>query len=221
MNYKAIIFDMDGTLLNTIEDITDSANHIMEQFHMPTRTVEEVKHFVGNGAVRLMEQMVPDGQNNPLFKEVLDAYSAYYLEHCNIKTGPYTGILDLLKELKKRGYLMAVVSNKSMDGVKELVKQYFADYITVSVGVTPTLQRKPAPDQCIEAMRLLGVSKEDCIYIGDSEVDHMTAKNTGIPCISCLWGFRTKEELLKAGAEGNIFVNEPMEVIGVIGDVSF
>ena len=216
MKYKAVIFDMDGTLLNTIEDLTDSVNYIMKKYDMPQKTLYEVMHSVGNSAVRLMELVIPGGKENPLFDQVLEDYKAYYFEHCNIKTGPYPHIIDLLKELKNRGYKIAIVSNKSMGAVKELTNIYFGDYADAAVGVTDKLNRKPAPDECFEAMRLLGVNKEDCIYVGDSEVDHKTAVNTGIPCISCLWGFRTKEELLAVGAENNYFVNDPLEILDIL-----
>ncbi len=216
MKYTTVIFDMDGTVLNTIEDITDSVNHIMKQYDMPVYTIDQVKHFVGNGAVRLMEHAIPGAHDNPLFDEVLKAYEEYYLEHCNIKTGPYKNITALLAELKKRGYKLAIVSNKGMDAVKELNQKYYGEYVKVAVGVTDKLQRKPAPDECLEAMKQLGSTKEECIYVGDSEVDHKTALNTGIPCISCLWGFRTKEELLEAGAGNNYFVNDPMEILDIL-----
>ena len=216
MKYKAVIFDMDGTILNTIEDLTDSVNYIMRKYDFPEKTLNEVMHSVGNSAVRLMELVIPDGKENPLFETVLEDYKAYYFDHCNIKTGPYPHIIDLMKELKIRGYKIAIVSNKSMGAVQELKKIYFDDYADAAVGVTDTLNRKPAPDECLEAMKLLGVSKEECIYVGDSEVDHKTAVNTGIPCISCLWGFRTKEELMAAGAEGNYFVNDPLEILDIL-----
>lgn len=216
MKYKAVIFDMDGTLLNTIEDLTDSVNYIMGKYDFPVRTVDEVRHFVGNGAEKLMEKVVPNAHENPLFDKVLEDYKAYYFDHCNIKTGPYKHILELLKALSEDGFKIAIVSNKSMSAVCELKDLYFKDYVQAAVGVTKELRRKPFPDECFEAMRLLGVSKEDCIYVGDSEVDYKTAVNTGLTCISCLWGFRTKEELIAAGAKDNIYVNDPMEVLEIV-----
>ncbi len=216
MKYKAVIFDMDGTLLNSIEDIMDSVNYILEKYGYPQRTLNEVMHMVGSGHKKLFERALPDGLDNPQFDKILEDYNAYYFDHCNIKTGPYEHILDLLKELKTRGYKLAIVSNKSMDAICELKDQYFKEYVDVAIGVTDKLKRKPAPDECIEAMKLLGVAKEDCIYVGDSDVDHLTAVNTGLPCISCLWGFRTREELLAAGAEGNYFVSDPMEILDIV-----
>ncbi len=216
MNCKAVIFDMDGTLLNTVEDLADSVNYVMNQYGFPTKTVDEVKHCVGSGAAVFIGRVIPDGKNNEKFNEILKSYKAYYLDHCNIKTGPYEHIIDLLAELKNRGYKIAIVSNKSMGAVKELSDLYFKDYVDVAIGVEEGLQRKPAPDECLAAIRELRVSKDDCIYVGDSEIDHLTAINTGIKCISCLWGFRTREELLAAGAEGNFFVEDPMEILDIL-----
>ena len=216
MNIKAVLFDMDGTLLNTIEDITDAVNHTLLKFGYAQRTLDEVKHMVGSGAVKLMERALPEGKETPDFETILKDYCDYYFENCNIKTGPYDHITDLLKELKNRGYKIAIVSNKPMDAIQELKKQYFDDCIDVAIGVTDKLRRKPYPDQCLEAMKLLNVSKEDCIYVGDSDIDHQTAVNTGIPCISCLWGFRTKEELLAAGAGNNFFVEDPLEILEIV-----
>ncbi|MCR5558221.1 MAG: HAD family hydrolase [Butyrivibrio sp.] len=215
-NYKAVIFDMDGTLLNSIEDLTDSINFILDKHKLPTRTINEVMHMVGSGAAKLVERAIPLGRDNPKFQDILDDYKAYYFDHCNIKTGPYTNIIELLKELKARGYKMAIVSNKSMKAIQELKNQYFNDYIDVAVGVTEDVKRKPAPDECYVAIQEMGVNKEDCIYVGDSDVDHLTAVNTGLPCISCLWGFRTKEELLAAGAENNYFVEDPLEILNIV-----
>ncbi len=216
MKINTVIFDMDGTVLNTLEDITDSVNVILERHGFPERTIDEIRHFVGNGAVVLMERALPHGKETPDFEAILEEYKVYYEEHCNIKTGPYKGIKELMAALSERGYKMAIVSNKPMGAVKELNKIYFGDYIDVAIGVTDTLRRKPYPDECLEAMKLLGSSADECIYVGDSEVDHKTAVNTGLRCISCLWGFRTKEELVAAGAGDNFFVEDPMEIVGIL-----
>ncbi len=216
MKYKAVIFDMDGTVLNTIEDITDSVNVIMEANGLPLRTVDEVRHFVGNGARVLMGKAIPQGDEHPEFDRILKDYEAYYEEHCNIKTGPYEHILDLLKALSQKGYKIAIVSNKPMGAVKELNKVYFGDYVRVAIGVTPELRRKPYPDECFAAMKDLGVSPDECVYIGDSDVDYKTAVNTGIDCISCLWGFRTKDELIAAGVKDVSFVSDPLEVLELV-----
>ncbi len=216
MRYKAVIFDMDGTVLNTIEDITDSVNVILERYELPLRTVDEVRHFVGNGARVLMSKAIPEGEEHPLFDEILKEYEAYYEKHCNIKTGPYHHIPELLKELSDRGYKLAIVSNKPMGAVQELNKIYFEEHVSVAIGVTDKLRRKPYPDECLYAMDELGVDKEDCIYVGDSDVDFKTAQNTGIKCISCLWGFRTLDELIAAGVHDNYFVKDPLEILDLV-----
>ncbi len=216
MKYKAVIFDMDGTVLNTIEDITDSVNVILDRYGIPLRSVDEVRHFVGNGARVLMNKAIPEGEEHPQFEKILGDYEAYYQEHCNIKTGPYHHIPELLKELSDRGYKLAIVSNKPMGAVRELNKIYFGEYVKVAIGVTKELRRKPYPDECILAMEEMGVEKSDCIYVGDSDVDYKTAVNTGIGCISCLWGFRTKAELDSAGVASDYYVSDPMEILEII-----
>ncbi|MCR5402414.1 MAG: HAD-IA family hydrolase [Butyrivibrio sp.] len=216
MSYTTVIFDMDGTLLNTLDDITDSVNAILTKHDLPVRTIDEVRHMVGNGAVYLMERAVLGGKLNPDFDRILEEYKIYYEEHCNIKTGPYTHIPELLKELKERGYRLAIVSNKPMGAVEELNKIYFGEYVDVAIGVTDSMRRKPYPDECIAAMEKLGSTKEETVYVGDSEVDHMTAMNSSLKCISCLWGFRTKDELVAAGAGENAFVTDPMEILDIL-----
>ena len=216
MKCNTIIFDLDGTLLNTLEDLMDSVNYALSQYGMPERELEEIRHFVGNGVERLMELSVPEGKNNPVFQETFTCFKEHYLIHCNDKTGPYPHIMDLLKALHDKGYNMAIVSNKYMNAVKELNELYFSRFIKVAIGESAGIRKKPAPDTVEEAIRQLGVSKDSCVYVGDSEVDHMTAVNSGLRCISCLWGFRTKEELIKAGAGNNIFVTDPMQILEVI-----
>ena len=211
-----VIFDMDGTLLNTLDDITDSVNAILAENDLPPRTIDEIRHMVGNGAVYLMERAVEGGASHPEFDRILEDYKAYYEKHCNIKTGPYRNIMELLKTLKDRGYKMAIVSNKPMGAVKELTRIYFGDFVDVSIGTSDSMRRKPYPDECIEAMKELGSTREETVYVGDSEVDHKTAINSGLKCISCLWGFRTKEELIEAGAGENVFVNDPLEIMDVL-----
>ncbi len=208
--YKAVIFDLDGTLLNTLEDLRDSVNYALNKYGMPERSLEEIRRFVGNGVERLMVLAVPEGKENPLFNQAFSDFKAHYLIHCNDKTGPYDGIMELLARLSEEGYLLAIVSNKYMNAVQELKDMYFGDYVKVAIGEQTGIRKKPAPDTVLEAMRELNVAKEDCIYVGDSEVDIQTARNTGIPCISVAWGFRTRQEQEEAG--GNIFVSDPMEI---------
>ena len=213
MKYDTVIFDMDGTLLNTLEDITDSVNVILDRYGLPQRSIDEVRHMVGNGAVYLMERAVRDGKDDERFDEILRDYQDYYEKHCNIKTGPYRHIPELLQKLSDMGIKLAIVSNKPMGAVRELNEIYFKDYVDVAIGVTDSLRRKPYPDECLEAMKQLGSTPETTVYVGDSEVDHKTALNSGLQCISCLWGFRTRQELIDAGAGGNIFVEDPLEII--------
>ncbi|MDC7294480.1 MULTISPECIES: HAD family hydrolase [unclassified Butyrivibrio] len=216
MKYSTIIFDMDGTLLDTIEDITDSLNYVMERNGLNSFSIDRVKHMVGSGSAVLIERALEGGRENPDFDRILSEYSEYYEAHCNIKTGPYHHIPELLQALKNKGYKLAIVSNKPMAAVEELRKAYFDDFVEVAIGVTDKLRRKPYPDECLFAMEELHSSKEECIYVGDSEIDHQTAVNTGLKCISCLWGFRTKQELLDAGAGDNYFVNDPLEILDII-----
>ena len=208
--YKTVIFDLDGTLLDTLEDLTDAVNYALEAYKMPLRTIEEVRNFVGNGVRKLMLQAVPDGEKNPSFEEIFSLFKEYYGEHCNDKTGLYKGILELMEELRKQGYVMGIVSNKIDSAVKELNSMYFADYIQVAIGEKEGVQRKPAPDTVFAALQELDMEKETAIYIGDSEVDLATARNAGIPCISVLWGFREREFLEECGAD--MFAETPKDV---------
>lgn len=199
-NIKGVIFDLDGTLLDTLEDLTDAVNHVMSAFSLETKSIDQVRSFVGNGVVRLIELCVPGGDEHEQFSEVLTAFMAYYEAHCNHKTRPYDGVLALIDKLHREGVKLGIVSNKFDLAVKALNRQYFHDWIDFALGVTDALHRKPAPDMvyaCIEQMQL---KPEEVVYIGDSEVDLMTAQNAGVDCISVLWGFRSLEMLLEYGA---------------------
>ncbi len=212
--YKTIIFDLDGTLLDTLEDLKNSVNFALGNAGLKERSLEEVRKFVGNGVRRLMELAVPDGENNPDFSRILADFKEHYKVHCNDKTAPYPHIMELLAELKKRGYKMAIVSNKFYGAVQELKKLYFEDYISVAIGEKEGIRKKPAPDTVLEAMKELESKKEDTVYVGDSEVDIATAKNTGLDCIAVAWGFRTKEEQKRAG--GKIFADDPLDILGMV-----
>lgn len=174
--YKTYVFDLDGTLLNTINDLAASVNFALKEYGMPQHTVDEVRNFVGNGVKKLMERAVPDGLDNPLFEDAYATFKKHYLEHGLDTTKPYPGIVDLLRELKKRGKNIAVVSNKFYDATGELVRHFFGEYVKVAIGERENIRKKPAPDTVLEAFRLLGVDKEDAVYIGDSDVDVNTAK---------------------------------------------
>ena len=188
-----ILWDLDGTLLATLEDLADGVNYAMEQFGYPTRTLQEVRCFVGNGARRLIERAVPDGAD---VDAVLQVFRTYYDAHCQIKTKPYDGIMEALAQLGEK-YPMAVVSNKPDSAVKSLCAQYFPGLF--AMGESADCPRKPAPDMVFKAMNAIGV--ERCIYVGDSEVDVLTAKNAGVPCLSVLWGFRDREEIEAEGGK--------------------
>jgi phosphoglycolate phosphatase len=190
---SAILFDLDGTLLDTLEDLKDAVNYTLRSKGYPERTLEEVRCFVGNGARKLMELAVPAGAD---VEEALSDFRTYYNAHCQVKTRPYAGIEAVLDVLKKE-YPVAIVSNKPDSAVKTLCADYFPGLY--ALGEAADCPRKPAPHMVYKAMEELGV--QQCIYVGDSEVDVLTAKNAGVPCISVLWGFRNREELVQAGAD--------------------
>lgn len=210
--FDTYIFDLDGTLLSTLNDLAASTNYALRWARMPERTIEEIRMFVGNGVKLLMERAIPNGVNNPKFEETYAKFREHYLEHNLDTTSPYDGIPELLRELKRRGKKLAIVSNKFYAATQDLAKHFFPDTIKVAIGERETIRKKPAPDTVLEALRQLGASKEGAVYIGDSDVDIMTAKNCGLPCISVLWGFRDKDFLIQHG--GTIFVNKPSEILG-------
>ena len=197
---EAVIFDLDGTLLNTLEDLCDAVNVALKTNDMPERTLEEVRQFVGNGVRTLMVRAVPDGEDNPLFEKTFSDFKEYYEVHCKDKTGPYRGIIELMEVLHSREIKMAIVSNKIDSAVKELNDFYFSEYTEVAIGEMEGVARKPAPDTALKALKELDVPAERAIYVGDSDVDIQTAKNAGIECVSVTWGFRDRTFLLEHGA---------------------
>ena len=210
-DFETYIFDLDGTLLSTLDDLVASTNYALRWAGMPERTVEEVRMFVGNGVKLLMERAIPNGINNPKFQETYAKFREHYMEHNLDTTCPYEGIPELLRELKRRGKKLAIVSNKFYAATQELAKHFFPDTIEVAIGERDSIRKKPAPDTVLEALKQLGASKDNAVYIGDSDVDIMTAKNCDLPCISVLWGFRDKDYLIKHG--GTIFVDKPSEIL--------
>ncbi len=210
-DFKTYIFDLDGTLLSTLNDLASSTNYALRWAGMPERTIEEVRMFVGNGVKLLMERAIPEGVNNPKFEETYAKFREHYMEHNLDTTRPYDGVPELLHELKQRGKHLAIVSNKFYAATQDLAKHFFPDTIEVAIGERENIRKKPAPDTVLEALRQLNVSKEDAVYIGDSDVDIMTAKNCGLPCISVLWGFRDKDFLIEHG--GSLFVEKPIEIL--------
>lgn len=212
--YKAVIFDLDGTLLNTLEDLTDAVNHVMRQFNYPEHTIEEIRSFVGNGIKLLIERSLPDGKDNPEFDKVFSEFKSYYTSHCQIKTRPYDGIMELISSLKEQGYKLAIVSNKNQSAVTELNNIYFSDYISTAIGEKEGVRKKPAPDTVIKALNELGISSDDAVYVGDSDVDRETAKNSDMDCISVTWGFRDRKllESLKPYA----IIDKPDELLNYV-----
>lgn len=189
-----ILFDLDGTLLDTLDDLTDATNYVLSQFGCPLRTREEIRSFVGNGALRQMTLALPGTDKDPSLEALLAVYKPHYESHCQIKTAPYPGVLSALKAVAQM-YPVAIVSNKPDAAAKALCAQFFPGIY--ALGEIPGCPRKPAPDMVFQAMADLGV--DHCIYIGDSEVDVLTAKNANVPCVSVLWGFRSEAQLAAAG----------------------
>lgn len=212
--YETIIFDLDGTLLDTLDDLMDAVNYSLNQCGMPVRSREEIRQFVGNGIRVLMERAVPDGKENPQFERAFALFKEYYGVHCNDKTSLYPGVGEMLKELKHQGMHLAIVSNKADFAVKELQQIYFGGVIDVALGEREGVSRKPAPDMVECVRKELAVPKESCVYVGDSDVDVQTAKNAGIPCISVTWGFRDREFLMTHGA--TVFAEDARELLETI-----
>lgn len=210
---KTYIFDLDGTLLNTLDDLAAAVNHALYTHNMPERTIDEVRRFVGNGVRKLIERAVPEGTDAQTTECVLATFQEYYLEHSLDTTRPYDGIPAMLTTLRSRGCRLAVVSNKFDTATKALCRHFFPDTIEVAIGEHEAqgIRKKPAPDTVKEALRQLGVTTDGAVYIGDSDVDILTARNAGLPCISVLWGFRDREFLLGHGA--TTFAETPMEIV--------
>ena len=213
--YSTYIFDLDGTLLDTLGDLAASVNYALRICGMPEHSIEEVRGFVGNGVRLLMERAVPDGASNPRFDEAFSAFRQHYMAHSLDTTCPYDGIPEMLADLKAKGCHLAVVSNKFYAATQELCHHFFADTIDVAIGEHEAegIRKKPAPDTVFEALRQLGVGKENAVYVGDSDVDIQTARNSGLPCVSVLWGFRDRDFLIKNGAE--TFISAPLELLSV------
>ena len=199
MGYATYLFDMDGTLLDTLADLTAAVNHTLEQYGYPRRTIEQVRKGLGNGAVKLMAAMLPQGEETPGFADIMRDYRAWYQAHACVETCPYPGVPEMLKRLRQRGCKVAIVSNKPHGAACELAERFFPGVPTF--GESPETPRKPAPDMVFHALAALGAGKENAVYVGDSEVDVQTARNAGLPVIGVAWGFRGREALAAAGAE--------------------
>lgn len=217
--YNTYIFDLDGTLLDTLQDLAASVNYALSQHDMPTHSIDDIRRFVGNGVRMLMRRAVPDGEDNPQFEAAFATFRQHYMQHSLDTTRPYDGIPELIHELKARGCRMAVVSNKMMAATQELVRHFFPD-IPVAIGEHESagIRKKPAPDTVYAALDALGIprtilgnTRNIAVYVGDSDVDLATAHNSGLPCISVLWGFRDRDFLLAHGA--TTFVSHPLDIL--------
>lgn len=214
MKYRAVVFDLDGTLVNSVDDLTENVNLALKQVGYPERTVEEIKRFVGNGVEMLMIRALPKGTAKEEIDKCFLIFKGYYLSNMHNRTKPYEGIIELLTELKARGIKTAVVSNKLDQATKEMCNDYFGDLIGVAIGDNDQRQRKPAADNVLEALIQIGASQEDAIYVGDTKVDVETAKNSKLPVVGVTWGYRGREELLKA--EADYIIDMPMELLRFI-----
>ena len=197
MKYETILFDMDGTILNTLEDLKDAVNYVMRQNNEPEHSLEEIRTFVGNGMKKLMIRSIPGGEENPTFEKQFKEYQDYYPPHSKIKTKPYDGILEFMKECKARGVKLAVVSNKQQPAVTELADYYFENLFDAAIGDGEGRRVKPAPDAPFEAMKRIGANPKTTLYVGDSDVDAKTAENANLDCVLVTWGFRERELLEK------------------------
>ena len=211
---KAIVFDLDGTLLDTLADLAASTNYALRSCGMPEHSIDDVRRFVGNGVRMLMTRAVPDGESNPRFDEAFSVFRQHYMQHCLDTTCPYPGIMDALARLKERGMMLAIVSNKMQAATEELRQHFFSQYIDVAIGESAAIRKKPAPDTVNEALRLLGISHDEAIYVGDSDVDIDTARAAMMPCASVLWGFRDRQFLLNHGATR--LLSSPEELLSLV-----
>ncbi len=215
--YDTIIFDLDGTLLYTLEDLTISVNHALAGFTDVRRSLEEVRGFVGNGVRRLMIRSLPGGEENPCFEQAFAEFCRHYTVHCRDHTRPYSGIQELIQQLSRRGKKLGIVSNKPDREVKEMNEAFFGGMFGAALGEREGVRRKPAPDSLHEAMKELGSDPEHTLYVGDSEVDILTSANAGVDCLSVTWGFRTQEHLREAGATR--FIHAPGELLEVLSEL--
>lgn len=211
--YNTYIFDLDGTLLDTLTDLAASCNYALRTHGMPEHSVDDVRRFVGNGVRKLMERAIPNGVDNPDFEATFATFREHYMQHSLDTTHPYSGIPEVLTALKTHGCRLAVVSNKMMAATVELCRHFFPDTIEVAIGEHEAegIRKKPAPDTVFAALKELGVEKNGAVYVGDSDVDVQTAANSGLPCISVLWGFRDRDFLIQHGAK--TFISAPSELL--------
>lgn len=211
---KLVIFDLDGTLLYTLEDLMDSVNYSLEKYGYETKTLEEVSSGVGNGVEHLLRSMLPTGISEDDFKKCYMSFKEHYSEHCCDKTRPYDGVVETLRILKNRGVKIGIVSNKFQEAAEDVCQHYFKGLYDVVMGESETCRRKPAPDGINMICEQYEVEKDEAIFFGDSEVDIMTGDNAGVYCVSVLWGFRSREFLAKNGA--HLFIENPLDIADMI-----
>lgn len=215
---NTVIFDFDGTLLNTLEDLTDSVNHMMRMHNYPERTIDEIRSFIGNGIPTLIRRSVPSDIDESVAQECTKEMKEYYKTHAKIKTKPYNGIDELLSQLQKRKIKTAVVTNKAEPAAKLLCKEFFGDIFNVVIGDNGIDKLKPAPDNVFKAIKLLDSNNENILYVGDSDVDIITANNASLTSVGVLWGFRDRECLEKNGA--NYIIGQPLELLDIIDNLN-
>lgn len=213
MKYESYIFDLDGTLLNTLNDLAASCNFALRSYGLPEHSVDDIRRFVGNGVRLLMTRAIPGGESFEHFEECFACFRQHYLQHNLDTTAPYPGIMELIAQLNTNGKKIAVVSNKFYQATQDLVRYFFGEQIKVAIGERPDIHKKPAPDTVIEALRQLDMPSSTAVYIGDSDVDIDTARNCGMPCISVLWGFRDRDFLIEHGA--TTLVKSPEEISAI------
>lgn len=209
--YNTIVFDMDGTVMNTLVDLMDSSNYVLDQYEYPRVELKDIGGYMGNGLEKMFEKCFPNGSENENFTQAFDKFKSYYADHCQIKTAPYDGVLDLMNELQKKEYKMAIVSNKAHEPLQELYQKFFTDYVDFAIGEKEGIRRKPAPDGVEKALELLGSDKEHSVYVGDTEVDRATAKNAGLDCVLVSWGFRDRS--FQETLEANAIIDTPIELL--------
>ena len=214
MKIDTVIFDLDGTLLNTLDDLHACFNHAIKEFGYPERTKEEIRNFVGNGVQKALERALPENISKSELEKVVDCFKKYYSQNMNTYTKPYDGIDEMLKDLQSKGFKLGIVSNKFDDAVKALSKKYFGSSIAYAVGEGYGIRRKPEADGVNKVLSELKSKKENAIYVGDSEVDIQPAENSNLPCISVLWGFKDKDFLVKNGAK--YIAQTPKDIISII-----
>lgn len=215
MKFDLVIFDLDGTLTDTLEDLKNSVNYALSEFGFPERSIDEIRSFVGNGVRKLVYLSVPESTSEETAEKCLETFKAYYKDHSLVKTKPYDGIVEVLETLKNQGVKTAVVTNKMHEAAKDIVRIFFDGLVDMTVGQIDGVAQKPEPDGINLVLKKLDVSKEKAVYVGDSEVDCITAKNAQIACVGVTWGFRDKSVLVENGAD--FIVDSPKELIARVG----